>query len=106
MAAGGFAQTLATVAWPTGEIGGMGLEGAVRLGYAKELAAIEDEEARQTRYQELLDAHYDTGKAINGAMKHEFDEVIDPVETRQWIMATVGSTPVDRTRARSYIDTW
>lgn len=106
MAAGGFTQTLATVAWPTGEIGGMGLEGAVRLGYAKELAAIKDEDAREERYQELLDAHYDTGKAINGAMKHEFDEVIDPVESRRWIMATVGSASIDPARARRYVDTW
>ena len=28
--------------WPTGEFGGMGLEGAVKLGYRKELAAVED----------------------------------------------------------------
>ncbi|GAA2074769.1 carboxyl transferase domain-containing protein [Aeromicrobium halocynthiae] len=107
MAAGGFAQTLATVAWPTGEIGGMGLEGAVRLGYAKELGAIEDDAARERRYTELLDAHYDTGRAINGAMKHELDEVIDPSESRTWIMATVGSmdTAVDRPR-RTFIDTW
>lgn len=105
MASGGFSQTLATVAWPTGEIGGMGLEGAVQLGYAKELAAITDPDRREARYQQLLDAHYETGKAINGAMKHEFDEVIDPVDTRRWIMATLGSHTPER-RGDRYIDTW
>ena len=42
MAGGSFHAPIFTVAWPTGEFGGMGLEGAVKLGYRKELAAIED----------------------------------------------------------------
>lgn len=106
MAAGGFARPIATIAWPTGEIGGMGLEGAVRLGFSKELEAIEDPVAREARYQELLDQHYETGKAINGAMKHEFDEVIDPIDTRRWITAALGGwTPGVREGGR-YIDTW
>lgn len=105
MAGGGFHETRATVAWPTGEIGGMGLEGAVRLGYAKELAAIEDEDARRERYEELLAEHYEQGKAINGAMLGELDEVIDPAATRAWINAAFAGFehpgPSDR-----YIDTW
>ena len=39
MTAGGFDAPVFTVAWPTGEFGAMGLEGAVRLGFRKELEA-------------------------------------------------------------------
>ena len=104
MAAGGFAQTTATISWPTGEIGGMGLEGAVRLGFSKELAAIEDEQARAERYEELVAQHYEAGKAINGAMKLELDEVIDPADTRRWIVATLGDWEGEG--SHRYVDTW
>ena len=106
MAAGGFGRPLATIAWPTGEIGGMGLEGAVRLGYAKELAAIADPQEREARYQELLDEQYEAGKAINGAMKQELDEVIDPLDTRRWIMDALGSWQSGAVAGGRYIDTW
>ncbi len=106
MAAGGFGRPLATIAWPTGEIGGMGLEGAVRLGYSKELAAIVDPQQREARYEELLDQHYETGKAINGAMKHELDEVIDPVDTRRWIVDALGGWRAGAVPGGRYIDTW
>lgn len=104
MAAGGFAQTTATVSWPTGEIGGMGLEGAVQLGFAKELAAIDDPERRAARYEELVAQHYEAGKAINGAMKLELDEVIDPADTRRWITATLGDWSGEG--SHRYVDTW
>ncbi|WP_313406173.1 carboxyl transferase domain-containing protein [Aeromicrobium sp.] len=104
MAAGGFAETTATLAWPTGEIGGMGLEGAVRLGFSKELAAIEDEQARAERYEELVAQHYEAGKAINGAMKLELDEVIDPADTRRWIVTTLGDWKGEG--SHRYVDTW
>lgn len=106
MAAGGFGRPLATIAWPTGEVGGMGLEGAVRLGYSKELAAITDPDQREARYQELLDQHYETGKALNGAMKHELDEVIDPVDTRRWISDALGGWRTGAVPGGRYIDTW
>ncbi len=71
-----------TVAWPTGEFGGMGLEGAVRLGYRKELDAIADPQARQARYEELVAEHYTRGKALSTAAAFEIDDVIDPADTR------------------------
>lgn len=108
MAGGGFRETTATVAWPTGEVGGMGLEGAVRLGFAKELAAITDEDERQRRFDELVEAAYAQGRAENAAMLGELDEVIDPADTRRWIRAAFAGAPTpDRgSRGRSYIDTW
>lgn len=93
-----------TVAWPTGEFGGMGLEGAVRLGYRKELEAIEDAEAREARYQELVAHSYERGKAVSVAQFLEIDAVIDPADTRTWLLRGLASTPARR--SGRYIDTW
>ncbi len=82
MAAGDLRRPAITVAWPTGEFGGMGLEGAVRLGYRKELEAIEDPAARGARYEELVAEQYTRGKAVSTAMAFEIDDVIDPAGTR------------------------
>ncbi|WP_295648730.1 carboxyl transferase domain-containing protein [uncultured Dietzia sp.] len=109
MALGSFVRTHATVAWPTGEIGGMGLEGAVTLGFAKELEAITDPEEQKKQYERRVDELYEEGKAINAAMKHEFDEVIDPAASRQWvrrILLDQKNRDRDADRARNYIDTW
>jgi acetyl-CoA carboxylase carboxyltransferase component len=98
-----------SVAWPTGEVGPMGLEGAVRLAYRKELAAIEDPEARQARYQELVDELYAQGKALNAAGFVELDDVIDPAETRRWISQGLRNAPAPLPRAgkkRPMVDTW
>ena len=109
MAGGSFRAPVATVAWPTGEVGGMGLEGAVRLGYRRELAAIEDSDARQRAFDELLAEQYAKGKAINAAAVFELDDVIDPAETRRWVMTAFSQHDGPRgggeTR-RSFIDTW
>ena len=82
MTAGDLRRPDITVAWPTGEFGGMGLEGAVRLGYRKELDAIADPQARQARYEELVAEHYTRGKALSTAAAFEIDDVIDPADTR------------------------
>ena len=82
MTAGDLRRPAITVAWPTGEFGGMGLEGAVRLGYRSELDAIEDPGARQARYDELVAEQYTRGKALSTAMAFEIDDVIDPADTR------------------------
>lgn len=85
MAAGSFRAPRFVIAWPTGEIGGMGLEGAVRLGFAKELAAIDDPVARQTAFDNLVRLAYANGKALTAATVLELDDVIDPADTRRWI---------------------
>ena len=85
MTAGSFRATQFTVAWPTGEIGGMGLEGAVRLGFAKELAAVTDEDARADLYNTLVAEMYRRGRALSAAATFELDDVIDPADTRRWI---------------------
>ena len=82
MTAGDLRRPAITVAWPTAEFGGMGLEGAVRLGYRKELDAIEDAEARRARYEELVAEQYTRGQALSTAAAFEIDDVIDPADTR------------------------
>jgi acetyl-CoA carboxylase carboxyltransferase component len=85
MAGGSFHAPQFTVAWPTGEIGGMGLEGAVRLGFSKELAAASDDAERQALFHKLVAAAYEHGKALRAATTFELDDVIDPAESRAWI---------------------
>lgn len=82
MTGGDFHAATLTVAWPTGEFGGMGLEGAVRLGFRKELEAIADPDARRARFDELLAGYYERGKALSVATVGEIDDVIDPADTR------------------------
>ncbi len=85
MTGGSFHAPQFTVAWPTGEIGGMGLEGAVRLGFSKELAAAPDEPARAELFDQLLSLAYQRGRALHAATTFELDDVIDPAATREWI---------------------
>ncbi|MGI9607905.1 MAG: carboxyl transferase domain-containing protein [Acidimicrobiales bacterium] len=85
MAGGGLKEPLFTVAWPTGEFGPMGLEGAVRLGFSRELAEAGDPEAQERLFEELVDRMYEHGKAVNVASHFEIDDVIDPADTRRWI---------------------
>jgi acetyl/propionyl-CoA carboxylase alpha subunit/acetyl-CoA carboxylase carboxyltransferase component len=75
------------VAWPTGELGGMGFEGAVRLAYKKELAAIEDPAEQNREFERLVNEMYMRGRSLNSATVYEIDEVIDPADTRRWIMS-------------------
>ncbi|MEM8922027.1 MAG: carboxyl transferase domain-containing protein [Actinomycetota bacterium] len=109
MAAGSFKATTFTVAWPTGEFGGMGLEGFVKLGYRKELEAIEDPTERLAAYEERVARLYDMGKAVNTASYFEIDDVIDPAESRNWIMMALRSAPEPAPRTgkkRPMVDTW
>ncbi len=109
MAGGSFRAPALTVAWPTGEIGGMGLEGAVRLGFRKELEAETDPDARQALYERLVAAAYRNGKALNAATHYEIDDVIDPAETRDRILATLRAAPAPSRRSgkkRPCVDTW
>ena len=85
MSGGSFLAPEFTVAWPTGEIGGMGLEGAVRLGFSKELAAVVDATERQNLFDKLVEAAYQHGKALPSATTFELDDVIDPADSRAWI---------------------
>jgi acetyl-CoA carboxylase carboxyltransferase component len=109
MAGGSFRSPIFTVAWPSGELGGMGLEGAVRLGFRRELEAVEDPLEREALFQHMVERAYQHGKAINVATAFEIDDVIDPVDSRRRIVEALRSAPAppERTgKKRSCIDTW
>ena len=109
MAGGSFKAPLFCVAWPTGEVGGMGLEGAVRLGYRRELDAIDDPDERERTFQTMVDAAYQHGKALNSASHFEIDDVIDPADSRRWITTMLASAPPPAPRTgkkRPAVDTW
>lgn len=108
LAGGGFFESSFTVSWPTGEFGGMGLEGAVKLGFSKELDATKDEAERLILYKKLLNDAYEQGSAMNAAAVLEIDEVIDPADTRKWIINANACHPEKsfKTRKGRYIDTW
>lgn len=100
-----------TIAWPTGEFGPMGLEGAVRLGYSKEIAAAGGEGTKDgdALFNKLLDAMIANGKALNAAMYHEIDAVIDPKDTRHYLLRALKSLPVGKKHGggkRPFIPTW
>ena len=109
MAAGSFHSPLFTIAWPSGEFGAMGLEGAVRLGFAKELAAQSDASAQKALFDKLVAKAYEQGKGLNMASYLEIDAVIDPAETRAWLLRGLNATPPTASRQgkkRPFVDTW
>ena len=98
-----------SIAWPTAEFSGMAIEGAVKLGYRKELMAIEDPQERQAEFTRRVDFAYDRAKAVNAAGGYGIDDVIDPADTRSWIVMGLNSLPPVPPRTEKkhpYIDTW
>jgi acetyl/propionyl-CoA carboxylase alpha subunit/acetyl-CoA carboxylase carboxyltransferase component len=109
MAGGSFKAPFFAVSWPTGEFGGMGLEGAVKLGYRNELAAVEDPDERKALFDKMVARMYEVGKAVNIASHFEFDDVIDPAESRKWITSGLRCAPEPAPRTgkkRPCVDTW
>ncbi len=108
MAGGSLAVPRFAISWPSGEFGPMGLEGAVRLGFRRELEAIADPQERQAAFDRMVAASYEHGKALNLATAFEIDDVVDPADTRRWIATSFAGEPVRRTagKKRPFIDTW
>ena len=106
MAAGGFHQSFFTISWPTGEFGGMGLEGAVRLGFRKELEAVAEGPERDALFNQLVAQQYHHGEAMNMATTLEIDAVIDPADTRAWLARGLASARVRPVEGGRFVDTW
>jgi acetyl-CoA carboxylase carboxyltransferase component len=108
MAGGSFRAPLMTVAWPTGEFGGMGLEGAVKLAYRKELDSIEDAGARRAQFDAMVADAYERGTALNTATYFEIDDVVDPAETRALVAAVIlqPDATLPKRPTRRYVDSW
>jgi acetyl-CoA carboxylase carboxyltransferase component len=110
MAGGSFKAPLFCVGWPTSEFGGMGLEGAVKLGLRRELAAIEDPAERERVFEATVAAAYEHGKGLNMAAYGEIDDVIDPADSRRWVATLFDPEPEDWRRRegkrRANVDAW
>jgi acetyl/propionyl-CoA carboxylase alpha subunit/acetyl-CoA carboxylase carboxyltransferase component len=109
MTGGSYQAARFVVAWPTGEFGGMGLEGSVKLGFRKELEAIADTQARKARFDQMVAAAYEEGKALSFATSPRIDGVIDPADTRKWILAGLKASPPPARAEKkklSWIDAW
>jgi acetyl-CoA carboxylase carboxyltransferase component len=111
MAGGSFHAPAFCAAWPSGEFGGMGLEGAVNLAYKKELAAQETQAERQALFDELVGKLYERGEALSMAAALEIDAVIDPAISRAWITRGLNAVApsggkLNQRKRRPMIDTW
>ncbi|GGS71254.1 carbamoyl phosphate synthase large subunit [Planobispora rosea] len=107
MTGGAFHSPALNVAWPTGEFGGMGLEGAVRLAMRRELEAIADPDEREKAFQGMVALSYEQGRAVNVAAHLEIDAVIDPAETRAWLTRALRASPVPPgTPEGLFVDSW
>jgi acetyl-CoA carboxylase carboxyltransferase component len=110
MAGGGFKAPLFTVAWPTSEFGGMGLEGAVRLGMRRELEAIDDEDERGRAFDAAVAAAYERGRGLSMASYGEIDDVVDPADSRRWIDTLFDDAAPQwwqrPAKKRPYVDAW
>ena len=109
MTGGSYQAAMFCVSWPTGEFGGMGLEGSVKLGYRNELAAIEDPVARKAKFDEMVAAAYASGKAMARGSHPALDDVIDPADTRRWIVGGLKVLPPVPARTEKklrWVDSW
>jgi acetyl-CoA carboxylase carboxyltransferase component len=109
MGAGNHKLPLFTIAWPTAEFGGMGLEGQVKLGRRRELEAIADPQERNAAFERMVAAAYERGRALNAAHVFEVEDVIDPAESRRWLLAGLKACPPVLPRdgkKRPCIDPW
>jgi acetyl-CoA carboxylase carboxyltransferase component len=108
MSRGGFHDAFFTASWPTGEFGGMGIEGSVKAGFKKELAAISDPVERENFFNTMVAEKFDKGKAINMAAYMEIDTVIDPADSRKWMVRGLCALP-PQPQKKPYlpmIDSW
>ncbi|MBW3661798.1 MAG: biotin carboxylase [Actinobacteria bacterium] len=106
MMGGHLAVPVLTVGWPTSELGPMGLEGAVRLGFRRELEAIDDPVEREEREREMIALAYANAEGLNVASFAEIDDVIDPADTRDHIAAALSTPHRAHAGTRRFIDTW
>lgn len=109
MTGGGMKKGIFAISWPTGEFAGMGIEGQVKLGRQKELAAITDPDERISAYERWVSELYETGKALNTGSHFQVDDVIDPADTRRWVtrgLHSLGPKQTRRGKKRDWIDGW
>jgi acetyl-CoA carboxylase carboxyltransferase component len=65
--------------WPTAEMGGMGIGGAVEILHRRRIADSENPDALRAQ---LIEEMRETMRAFPTAKSYGFDDVIDPIDTR------------------------
>lgn len=109
MAGGWFKAPRFVVSWPTGEFGGMNIEGNVKLAHGARLDAINDPAERKARFDALVSEMHATGRALAVATHNEIDDVIDPATSRAWISSAMAShrdrAPMSE-KSVPYVDPW
>ena len=69
--------------------------------------ALPEGEAREALFQHLVRERYEAGGAINMASTLEIDAVIDPAETRQWLVGILdAAVDPNSSPGESYVDPW
>jgi len=109
MNCGSHNRPLYYVSWPSGEFGAMNAEGSVRIARKRELAEVEDPVKREALLRKYADEIYERGKALNIASRGGIDEVIDPADTRLWIVTGMRASRNainSSTAADHFLDTW
>jgi len=96
------------LAWPTAEFGGMGLEGAAALIWKKEFEAIPDNAARKAALKEKTEYLMRMNTALEVGGRFEYDDVIDPADTRDLLAKTLRALPKPTPRAgrKRIVDNW
>ena len=83
------------------------LEGAVKLGYRKELEAIKDPKERIKVYEKMVADSCHRGRAVNMASHFELDDVTIQLKPELGFQSSKIITSKTRTGKRRYnIDTW
>ncbi|CAN5223469.1 pyruvate carboxylase [soil metagenome] len=100
MVGGNAHEQLFAVSWPTGHFGKMGLEGYVKLAFRKELGEIADPAERKAKIESMVAALHVRGTALSTAPYLSIDDVIDPIETRRWLMLGLATARQQRGEAR------
>jgi acetyl-CoA carboxylase carboxyltransferase component len=97
-----------SLAWPTCETGGMGLEGAASLAQRDRIAAAGDDQAAIRAIREEYAAQVRRGKSgLSAGRNNSFDDIVDPAETRDRIIAILRfNQRAVRPQKKHYIDTW
>ena len=88
------------------KFGAMGLKGAVRPGYRKELEAQPEGPARAALFEQLLAQEYAKGSALNMAATLEIDAVIDPADTRASLFKGLQAQPAPTPGNQLATDSW
>ena len=101
---------LFTVAWPTAEFAGNSIDRLAELSARAELGDNDDPEEHEASYKAHLAGFLENARAVNsGGTHYGIDDVIDPADTRAWIVQGLKSAPPvpGRTgKKRPNLDTW